>query len=56
VTVISSHKLPLNCAAGEDGIFAELTTYADPSACFYLSNLFKVYNALIKPTTMHGIC
>jgi len=36
------HKLPLNCAAGKDGIFAEHIFYADSRACNHLSTLFNV--------------
>jgi len=36
------HKLPLNRAAGKDGIFAEHIFYADSSVCSYLSSLFNV--------------
>ena len=36
------HKLPLNRAAGKDGIFAEHISYADSSACNHLSSLFNV--------------
>ena len=36
------HKLPLNRAAGEDGIFAEHIFYADSSVCNHLSSLFNV--------------
>jgi len=36
------HKLPLNRAAGKDGIFAEHLSYADLSVCNHLSSLFSV--------------
>jgi len=36
------HKLPLNRAAGKDGIFAEHIFYADSSVCNHLGSLFKV--------------
>ena len=36
------HKLPLNRAAGKDGIFAEHIFYADSSVCNHLSILFNV--------------
>ena len=36
------HKLPLNRAAGKDGIFAEHIFYADSSVCNHLSSLFNV--------------
>ena len=36
------HKLPLNRAAGKDGIFAEHISYADSSVCNHLSSLFNV--------------
>ena len=36
------HKLPLNRAAGKDGIFAEHIFYADSSVCNHLSSLFDV--------------
>jgi len=36
------HKLPLDRAAGEDGIFSEQIFYADPSVCSHLSSLFNV--------------
>jgi len=36
------HKLPLNRAAGEDGIFAEHIFYAYSSVCNHLSSLFNV--------------
>ena len=41
-TLIKSllHKLPLNRAAGKDGIFAEHIFYADSSVCNHLSSLF----------------
>jgi len=38
-----SHKLSPIRAAGEDEIFAEHIAYADPSMCFYHSNLFNVF-------------
>ena len=36
------HKLPLNRAAGKDGIFAEHIFYADSSVCNHMSSLFNV--------------
>ena len=36
------HKLPLNRAAGKDGIFAEHIFYTDSSVCNHLSSLFNV--------------
>ena len=36
------HNLPLDRAAGSDGIFAEHIFYADSSVCDYLSSLFNV--------------
>jgi len=36
------HEPLLNPAPGEDEIFAENVTYADPSVCFYLSNSINV--------------
>ena len=36
------HKLPLNHAAGKDGIFAEYISYADSSVCNHLSSLINV--------------
>ena len=36
------HKLPLNRAAGKDGILAEHISYADSSVCNHLSSLFNV--------------
>ena len=36
------HKLPLNHAAGKDGIYAEHISYADSSVCNRLSSLFNV--------------
>jgi len=36
------HKLPLNRAAGKDGIFAEHIFYADSTVCNHLSSLFNV--------------
>jgi len=36
------HKLPLNRAAGKEGIFAEHISYADSSVCNHLSSLFNV--------------
>jgi len=36
------HKLPLNRAAGKDGIFGEHNFYADSSVCNHLSSLFNV--------------
>ena len=37
------HKLPLNCAAGKDDIFAEHIFYADSNVCNHLSSLFNVH-------------
>jgi len=36
------HGLPLDRAAGKDGIFPEHILYADASVCDYLSSLFNV--------------
>jgi len=36
------HKLPLNCAAGKDGILVEHIFYADSSVCNHLNSLFNV--------------
>ena len=36
------HKLPLNRAAGKDGILAEHISYADSGVCNHLSSLFNV--------------
>ena len=36
------HKLPLNRAAGKDGIFTEHIFYVDSSVCNHLSSLFNV--------------
>jgi len=45
------YKLPLNRAAGEDGILAEHILHADSSVCNYLNRLFSVYpfNAPRRP-------
>jgi len=48
------HKLPLDRAAGKDGIFAEHILYADSSVCSHLSNLFNVFNAWQNSTGMHA--
>jgi len=43
------HKLPLNRAAGKDGIFAEHIFYADSSVCNHLSSLFNVCLTVKSP-------
>jgi len=41
------HKLPLDHAAGTDGIFAKHSFYADSSVCNHLSSLFNVCYCLM---------
>jgi len=36
------YKLPLNRAAGKDGVFAEHIFYANSNVCNHLSSLFNV--------------
>ena len=56
------HKLPLNCAAGKDVIFAEHILYADSSVCNHLSSLFNMCSMHGKfpqecmPTVIAPIC
>ena len=47
------HKLPLNRAAGKDGIFAEHIFYADSSVCNHLSSQKCVFNAWKNSSGMH---
>jgi len=42
LATVLQHKLPLDRAAGKDGIFPEHIFYADSNSCNYLSSLFNV--------------
>ena len=48
------HKLPLNRAAGKDGIFAEHIFYADSSVCNHLRSLFIVFTAWKNSSGMYA--